>query len=86
MTTLTPTHWRALTYIKHFEARHDRMCRNSDIQAGCGLESKAVTRDVLSYLERKGLVQTITQRMNGTTVHGARSNRQATGKVGVSYE
>lgn len=83
MTTLTQPQWNVLTYIKHFEARHSRMCRNSDIQLGCGLESRAKTKDVLSFLEAKKLVQTISKRINGKTVLGARSNKNATGMVGV---
>lgn len=86
MTTLSQTHWNVLSFIKHYERqRVGQVPRNSDIQHGCGLESRAQTRDVLDFLERKGLVETISRRINGHTVLYARSHRQTTGTVGVSY-
>ncbi len=56
MTNLSVEEWAALTYIQDHTRRNELAPRHNDIRQGCSFASKEQTRQVVSSLLDKGLV------------------------------
>lgn len=82
MTTLTPTQWRVLTYL-----RQQRMMRNADsiIKSECGIPTLRETQEALNYLQIQGLVKISFQRLDARRMWFAVLDERASGMVGVEF-